>query len=269
MPTTRRSPVPLYFQLSSEIEEQIKSGVLLPGSQLPSEKQIARDSGLSLITVRAAMRVLLDKKRVVRYPGKGTYVAQSAKETRTWAIGSLDDLVSTGLRSTLKFIWRRKVTPPESIAEKLRIAPQEEIYALRTMREAQGEAFMLTDTYHVPDIGNRLRKADFTNAAARAKLVISIVEEKCGVRVTHARQIMRVERASQGVNQLLGVEPGEPLLVVEREYVDEDGRMVQVAVAHYRTDHYNYVIDLSTVEEDERKLGKLPHVIRHISSPLM
>jgi len=253
MENGRRSPVPLYFQLSSYLEDQIKSGALAPGTQLPSEKQLARDNEVSLITVRAAMRVLLDKRLVVRFPGKGTFVSENRRETRTWAIGSLDDLVATGLQSTMKLLWRRKVTPPERIAEKLGVAPQQKVYALRTLREAQGEPFMLTDTYHPPAIANRLKETDFTDERACYKLVISIVEEKCGVRVGRARQTMRMERATHDVNRLLGVEPAEPLLVVEREYIDESGELIEVAVARYRTDQYSYVIDLSSVEESERK----------------
>ena len=251
MPELMRSPIPLYFQISSQFEDQIESGVLAPGTKLPNEKQIARDYGVSIVTVRSAMRVMLDKKLVIRYPGKGTFIAEREAVRRVWAIGSLDDLVVTGHHSTMALLWRRKVFPPREMADKLGLSSRQRIYALRTVRATDSEPFMLTDTYHPPDIGNVLKKGDFSDLPARTKLVISIVEEKCGIKVQNVRQTMSIERASQDTARLLDVEPSEALLVVDRDYVTEDGRLVQTARARYRTDHYRYVINISHVAESE------------------
>src|SRR5690606_30090334 len=97
MTDMKRLPIPLYFQIANDLEQQIKSGALRPDDQLPNEKALAASYGVSLITVRGAMRVLIDKGAVARYPGKGTFVARRDAPSHVWSIGSLDDLVSTGL----------------------------------------------------------------------------------------------------------------------------------------------------------------------------
>ena len=48
--------VPLYAQLEQKIELQIASRALHPGDRLPTEAQLARENGVSVITVRSRER---------------------------------------------------------------------------------------------------------------------------------------------------------------------------------------------------------------------
>jgi GntR family transcriptional regulator len=52
----RRSPIPLYFQLSQQLEEAISTGVLKPGDRIDTEVEIAERFGLSRPTVRQAIQ---------------------------------------------------------------------------------------------------------------------------------------------------------------------------------------------------------------------
>ena len=250
MPELRRSPVPLYFQLSTHLEERILSDEFLPGDQLPNEKQIASEYAVSLVTVRGAMRVLLDKKLVVRFSGKGTFVADRMPVKRLWSIGSLEDLVATGSRSELKLLSLQLIFPPVEIADKFGLKKSQKIYAMQTIRMTDTEPFMLTDTYHPPEIGSRMKKRDFEKDSSKFKLVISIVEEVCGIKVASARQVIGIENANQETAERLDVEPGEPLLAVDREYFTEDGKLIQIARARCRADCYRYVINVSRVDEN-------------------
>jgi len=243
----RRSPIPLYYQISTHLQEQIQSGALKPGTQFTSEKKQAQIYGVSLVTVRAAMRVLLEKGLVVRYAGKGTFVAEPYPVRNTWAIGSLEDLVSTGRQSNMKLLWRRQIYPPLQVAQAFGQSGKKKISAMRTVRYAESEPFMLTDTYHPKEISTQLKDSDFTRRAARTKLVVSIVQEKCGIVVSAARQTMSVEPATQDQARFLDIEPGQQLLAVNREYLADGEHLVQIARAHYRTDHYHYAINLSSV----------------------
>src|SRR5437899_13060331 len=62
----RSSPVPLYFQLSQQLEAAIEHGTLTPGSLLGNEIELAGRLGLSRPTVRQAIQSLVDKGLLVR-----------------------------------------------------------------------------------------------------------------------------------------------------------------------------------------------------------
>ncbi|MFD7512815.1 GntR family transcriptional regulator, partial [Streptomyces sp. NPDC059853] len=94
----RGSPVPLYFQLSQQLEAAIEHGELLPGTLLGNEIDLAGRLGLSRPTVRQAIQVLVDKGLLVRRRGVGTQVVHS-RVRRPLELSSLyDDLESAGQR---------------------------------------------------------------------------------------------------------------------------------------------------------------------------
>jgi GntR family transcriptional regulator len=73
------APEYLYLQLADLLREQIRRGDLPPRSAVPSITKLAADHNLAAVTVRKAMRVLIEEGLIVTYPGRGTFVADSKK----------------------------------------------------------------------------------------------------------------------------------------------------------------------------------------------
>src|SRR6266566_8512134 len=65
----RSSPIPLYFQVTAQLEAAIDAGELAPGDRLPNEIELAGSLGLSRPTMRRAMEVLVGKGLLVRKRG--------------------------------------------------------------------------------------------------------------------------------------------------------------------------------------------------------
>ncbi|MGL4677186.1 MAG: GntR family transcriptional regulator [Brevinema sp.] len=72
----RSNPLPLVHQLEEYISNQIISGTYAVGSLIPSQDQIAKDLGISRITVRNALVSLMKKNILISKKAKGTYVIQ-------------------------------------------------------------------------------------------------------------------------------------------------------------------------------------------------
>ena len=68
----RHSPIPLYFQLSQELERAIREGDIKPGDRIEAEVELAARLGLSRPTVRQAIQDLVNKGLLVRRRGVGT-----------------------------------------------------------------------------------------------------------------------------------------------------------------------------------------------------
>lgn len=73
-PLDRNNPVPLYYQLAQILREQIESGVLSQGEQLPSESEMIAQYGVGRLTVRNALAQLVNEHYVQKVHGKGTFV---------------------------------------------------------------------------------------------------------------------------------------------------------------------------------------------------
>lgn len=67
---------PLYRQIAQDLREQIESGSLGPGDQLPTEGELGENYNASRNTVRDAMKWLVTRGLVETRPGQGTFVTQ-------------------------------------------------------------------------------------------------------------------------------------------------------------------------------------------------
>lgn len=70
----RGSPIPPSAQLASHLREAIVQGVLAPGRQIPTRKQIEQIAGLSRDTIRKAIRKLKAEGLIEYSPGMGLFV---------------------------------------------------------------------------------------------------------------------------------------------------------------------------------------------------
>lgn len=70
-----KSSTPLYQQIASEIRRQIVEGTLSVGDRLPAHRDLARQYGVSLITINKALSGLVGDGILISRVGRGTSVA--------------------------------------------------------------------------------------------------------------------------------------------------------------------------------------------------
>lgn len=242
----KRSGVPLYLQLGAWLERQLDSGRYAPGSRLPTDAEFSAEHGVSVITARAAMRTLLEKRRIVRLQGKGTFVRDAGEEIRAeWGLGSIADLVVTGRRSTLVLLHRRLVPAPVWVAEKFSLPRGSKVYEFRTGRESRGERFTVADIYQPLHIGRRITDADFSRNTSQPNMLIGMVQEKTGIKASDIHQWMSAGLADAETANDLGIAEGQPVLIAERDYYSAEGHLIQTGRSRYRVDHYRYQMSFS------------------------
>ncbi len=67
--------MPLYRQLARFVVDAIQDGRLRPGDGLPGEQNIADSTGVSVDTVRAALRLLREDGYIETATGIGSFIA--------------------------------------------------------------------------------------------------------------------------------------------------------------------------------------------------
>src|SRR5947209_16970998 len=70
----------LYEQIVQQIEESILKGALKPGDQLPAERELAQNFGVSRTAVREAVKALREKGLVEAYSGRGTFITDGTSQ---------------------------------------------------------------------------------------------------------------------------------------------------------------------------------------------
>src|SRR5215212_8813975 len=110
----RSSPVPLYFQVSRQIEAALERG-----DRLENEIGLADRWGLSRPTMRRAIQELVDKGMLVRRRGIGTQVVHAQVKRKAEVSSLFDDLARSGQQPTTKVLLHEVTPAAEQVAERL------------------------------------------------------------------------------------------------------------------------------------------------------
>ncbi|MGW7299360.1 MULTISPECIES: GntR family transcriptional regulator [unclassified Streptomyces] len=233
----RSSPVPLYFQLSQQLEAAIEHGALTPGSLLGNEIELAARLGLSRPTVRQAIQSLVDKGLLVRRRGVGTQVVHSQVK-RPLELSSLyDDLEAAGQRPATKVLVNTVVQASAELAAALGVPEGSEVHRVERLRLAHGEP-MAYLTNHLP--GGLL---DLDTAQLEATGLYRLMRA-AGITLHSARQSIGARAATAAEAERLTEPEGAPLLTMQRTTFDDTGRAVEYGDHIYRPSRYSFEFQL-------------------------
>jgi GntR family transcriptional regulator len=211
--TIEEGNVPLYQQLKNILKGQMLSGVLKPGDQIPSESELCRIYGVSRITVRQAVRSLVDEGFLYRKQGKGTFVASPKLRRRLPKLYSFsEDMMELGLRPSSKLLEQTVIEVDEELAELLRLpSANRQVNKLVRVRMANDEPILIERTlvpvYLCPD----LWKEDLERGSLYA-----ILREKYGLLLDHAYETYEVGKVRKDEARSLGCRVGSPAFIIER-----------------------------------------------------
>ena len=132
-----------YETLSDSLKQAMKDKILLPGSNLPSERKLAELLGVSRVTVRNSIDKLVLEGLLVRRQGARTFVAQKVGKQISNLIGFSEDMKSRGLTPGVNLISAQKTLATDLECEKLELELGEEVVRLRRVRLANDRPIAL------------------------------------------------------------------------------------------------------------------------------
>jgi GntR family transcriptional repressor for pyruvate dehydrogenase complex len=165
----------LYEQIVQQIEETILKGDLKPGDQLPAERDLAEQFGVSRTAVREAVKALREKGLVEAYTGRGTFVTNGTSHAIRQ---SLDLMVKIGQgEGAASLAEVREILEPE-IAALAAVRAEEQ--HLGTMREAvavMDASLDDADAFIEADLDFHLSLAE----AAANPIILSLIDSIVGL----------------------------------------------------------------------------------------
>jgi DNA-binding GntR family transcriptional regulator len=128
----RDSFEPAYSQLAGILRQRIAEGEFRAGDRLPTEGELSRTYGLSPMTVRRAIKILLDEQAVSTVPGRGTFVEAANIATATFGLGSFRELLGDP-NVRVKIIAVRIVPASGRVTETLEVATGTRVIMIRRL----------------------------------------------------------------------------------------------------------------------------------------
>lgn len=231
---------PLYEQASISIAKSLRDGVYRPGSRLPSERVLCEALGISRLTLRRALGILVEQGLVEQTKSRGWFAAHtvvSEGQNKLMSFSSMGEL--RGLKPSSKVIDIQ--IHPASIeeSEALRIAPGSDVFDLKRLRLLDGIPIAVDRTRLSLQRFPWLAEVDFTKASLYKML------EEHGFVPSHADYEIGVEDADKKTAELLQVPVGKGLLFTGGTTFDQNEFPIDLDRMAYRPDRYRLQTRLS------------------------
>ena len=217
--SNRDSSIPLFAQLRDKLREQILSGVLVPGSKLPSESELEQRHGVSLVTVRKALSDLSAVGLINKINGKGSFVRQPEAPAGLGPItGFYESMRRRGHTAFGKVTAVKKINADATVAAGLKIIVGSPVAAITVTRLVDGMTYGCHTAYGSSKLMERIAQEDLEMTD-----FITIVQERLGFRMGHSDMEFSAANADARIAKSLGTKVGEPILRLRISTVDTKG----------------------------------------------
>jgi len=226
-----RPGVSLYLQLSNVFRSRIESGEWVVGERIPTVEELSKSYGVAGMTIRQALGILEDEGLIERFRAKGTFVrAQPRRDLWCDVKTDLSGLLIARPGATIEVLEDEIISQlPPSVADE---GKEGATYRhLRRRHTREGSHFMLADVFVIEEIASLIEEEDLTS-----KTAMRLVSDLRGVSVADAKQVLTIERADFAISQALEIPLDFPVARVVRIAYDETGRVLMIALGHYRSD---------------------------------
>lgn len=229
--------LPAYLQIEEELAARIESGELAPGARIEPEREIAAALGVSRMTARAALVRLAQRGLIERRQGRGTFVAApKLRQDATHLRGFFAESVGQGVFPVSELIDRGELIATRQLATTLGLRLGEHVVKVVRLRSVNGQPVVLETSYFPAKLVPGLLDLDVGRSS-----LYRLLDEHFDARPVRAIQSLEPIAARPEEAALLGVTPGEPLMLVERTSWDGRGRAVEHAIDLYRGDRARFV----------------------------
>ena len=228
---------PKYYTVKRHLLDLIDA--MPPGSRVPTERELSDDLSTSRTTVRQALQELVAEGRLARRQGSGTYVAEPKMTWPLHLTSFTEQAAAQGFKASTQLISAERIRPDAEIAERLRLAPGEDVFAIERLRLAD-ERPMAVETSHL----SATRFPQLTRRMRKSQSLYAVLAEFYGVVPIAAEESISTAPASTREAELLGTDTGAPMLVLSRHSFDKAGDPVEWVTSWYRGDRVTFVAKL-------------------------
>jgi len=229
---------PLYLQIREYIQRQIADKVYNIGDILPSELEYQKQFNVCRITVRNAINELVINGLVERTRGKGTVVLEKKLTENVSKITSFSqELANRGLEAHTSFVGVTIVRAGPTVSEGLGVGPDDFVLNIRRIRGTREYPIVYADSYFTLDRNLPVDKELYYGS------LYTVIQEHCGINwktelFPHS-DIFEAIPADDNQAQILGIDPGMPILKRISKTKDKDGRVFEFAFCYHRGDKFS------------------------------
>ncbi len=229
--------LPLWYQVSQSLRASILGRRADAPLRLPTEEELAAHYGVSVLTMRQALKELEGEGLISRHRRRGTFIEPAARRgAPVKLLGSVDAIVAqqSGERTAV-FEHGTAPLPPEAAEHFPDLA--EAAYFRRLRYDESGAPTNWAENHVRPELADRIDVADLQRWP-----MTKVLRDVLGVRISRITDTVEARLADPGTARLLQVPLLSPILHYTGVTYDGTGRAVDVVRIHYRGDRFSFSV---------------------------
>ncbi len=203
-----------------------------PGDRLPSEQEIALEYGVSNMTTRRALDVLLTAKRIVGIRGRGTFVAQPSLTKQMTLASFTESMRTAGMTARAEVLGMSLAVASDTHAERLGLDPGAQVFLIDRLRFGDDTPLCIDRTALPAERFPGLLGHDFSGS------LYELLRQKYGVELSRADSRIAAVAPSATDADLLGILGSTPCLRVRARGLDSQANIVEATSSLFRGDLY-------------------------------
>ena len=231
---------PRHEQISDWLRNRIEQGTYEVDEKLPSEKQLGDRFDVSRVTVRRALQTLESEDYIYRRQGLGSFVKERrAAQGLVRLTDFAQDMAQAGLEASSRVEHHAPETPPPAVAVHLATDDQT-VMRLDRLRLGDGRPVAFDRTWLPMFYAQLLEDHDLEE-----ETIYHILEAEYDIPVLRGHYRITAANADAPIADLLGVDAGQALLLIERLSLTEGDKRVYFQRRYYRSDRVAYELELA------------------------
>lgn len=232
--------LPLWYQVSQSLRASILGRP--PGAplRLPTEDQLAGHYGVSVLTMRQALKELETEGLISRHRRRGTFIEPEAQRERVVRVmGSVDAIVAQQSGDHTRLLDHGPTCVPAELGRYFpSVGAGGTVHGYRRLRHdpGDGEPTNWAQNLIRPDIAPRIDPADLERGWPMTK----VLRDAVGIRISRITDSVEARLADPETAKLLDVPLLSPILHYTGVTWDEQGEVVDVARIQYRGDRFSF-----------------------------
>ena len=237
--------VPVFYQIQEQIRNKIEREKLKPGTQLPTERELEAQLGVSRVTIRKAIRGLITEGYCTKRAGKGIFIADKKIKTDVHSLeGTTSLFAGLGKELETRLISRKVINPDARMIKYLQLpaVQPEEVLVLKRLRLVDDEPYILETTYLPLCIFPGMPNGDFNGS------LYQMMDEQYGIKPHHASGIFNVMMSTEEDSKLLNVQLNTALLVKEVTVYTATNLPIEINKSVFRSDKFKFIVNSALKE---------------------
>ncbi|MFP4322843.1 MAG: GntR family transcriptional regulator [Anaerolineales bacterium] len=235
---------PFYEQIRDYLLGKIEAGEFLPHTQIPSERLLSEQFGVSRMTVKHAITELVSHGWLYTRVGKGTFVNDTPiTQQLNTLTGFSEDMAKLGKPTASRVLRAQMTKADKRLADKLKLSLGQPVAELKRLRLANQQPVAIETSYlNAQFCPTLLEEHDFTN-----KSLYSVLREDYDLVLSYAEQNINARMANAHEGELLDADEGFPLLHITRVTFLKDDTPIEYVESVYRGDRYIFRARLTSL----------------------